>query len=154
MSASGTTSAAADLALDDQICFALYNASRALTNRYRQLLSPLGLTYPQYLVMLILWERGTATVSELGVSLQLDSGTLSPLLRRLEKSGLIMKTRLATDERTVLVSLTATGGALRSAAASIPSLICEATGLKSRDIAALRDQVTALAEHARAAVAV
>ena len=81
------------LSLEQQICFALYNASRALTSRYRELLEPLGLTYPQYLSMLVLWETGSATVSELGERLHLDSGTLSPLLRRLEANGLIRRER-------------------------------------------------------------
>src|ERR1700712_2247448 len=92
--------------LDEQICFALYSASRALTSRYRELLEPLELTYPQYLVLLVLWESGSTSVKGLGARVHLDSGTLSPLLRRLEVSGHITRSRLATDERSVLIELT------------------------------------------------
>ena len=138
------------LSLEQQICFALYNASRALTSRYRELLEPLGLTYPQYLSMLVLWETGSATVSELGERLHLDSGTLSPLLRRLEASGLIRRERAANDERVVNVSLTETGAALKAGAAGIPEQICLSTGLPVESIVALRDQVTAVADSVRA----
>ena len=124
------------LALDRQICFPLYAASRALTNRYRLLLEPLGLTYPQYLVMLVLWERGAVGVKELGAALRLDSGTLSPLLKRLQAAGLVERRRSAADERQVLVEPTAAGRALRERAASVPARIASATGL---DLAALEE---------------
>src|SRR5687768_2321767 len=93
------------LALDQQVCFALYSASRAITAAYRPLLAPLGLTYPQYLVMLALWERSPRTVRALGETLHLESGTLSPLLKRMEANGLITRTRSADDERQVLIGL-------------------------------------------------
>ncbi|RFA07983.1 MarR family transcriptional regulator [Subtercola boreus] len=136
--------------LDDQICFALYNASRALTARYRVLLEPLGLTYPQYLVLLVLWEQGATTVAELSERLALDSGTLSPLLRRLETAGLVSRMRLPADERSVLVSLTADGDALRSKTAGIQDQVCGATGLELPEIQELRDRVAGVAEHIRA----
>jgi DNA-binding MarR family transcriptional regulator len=140
--------------LDQQICFALYSASRALTSRYRALLEPLGLTYPQYLVLLVLWESGATSVTGLGARVHLDSGTLSPLLRRLEASGFITRSRLATDERSVLVELTQKAGDLRSKVAHIPASICEATGLSLPDLISLQTQVTSVAVHARAATQV
>lgn len=135
--------------LDEQICFALYNASRALTSHYRTLLEPLGLTYPQYLVLLVLWESGPISVSGLGVRVHLDSGTLSPLLRRLEGSGFITRSRRATDERSVMVELTSRGEALRSDVAHIAASICEATGLNVSEIVALQAQISSLATHVR-----
>ncbi|GAA4680342.1 MarR family winged helix-turn-helix transcriptional regulator [Frondihabitans cladoniiphilus] len=135
--------------LDEQICFALYSASRALTTRYRDLLVPLGLTYPQYLVFLVLWQSGPLTVSQLGERLHLDSGTLSPLLRRLEKAGHIVKTRVATDERSVLVSLTETGAALHEQAQGIPAEICAATGLDLPALQALTAQLNGVGDHVR-----
>ena len=100
------------LLLDDQLCFALYAASRAVTGLYRSLLDGLGLTYPQYLVMLVLWEGAELTVSELGERLYLDSATLTPLLKRLQSAGLVTRTRGASDERQVLIALTPAGRAL------------------------------------------
>ncbi|MCU1513202.1 MAG: MarR family transcriptional regulator [Microbacteriaceae bacterium] len=138
------------LHIDDQICFALYNASRAMTHRYRTLLEPLGVTYPQYLVLLVLWESDSLTVSALGERMQLDSGTLSPLLRRLEASGYVTRQRSADDERTVIVSLTETGDSLRSRARGIPQQVCAAAGLEPADLVALQKQIAALAEHVRA----
>ncbi|MCU1528680.1 MAG: MarR family transcriptional regulator [Frondihabitans sp.] len=143
------TSATATPLLDEQICFALYSASRALTSRYRELLEPLGLTYPQYLVFLVLWEEGPTSVSRLGERLRLDSGTLSPLLRRLDGAGLLERKRTAADERTVIISLTEAGEGLRELAAGIPARVCEATGLTPASIGALQQQVSALAEHVR-----
>ena len=95
------------LALDNQVCFSLYSASLAMTKLYKPLLDPLGLTYPQYLVMLVLWETDDVSVSTLGERLSLDSGTLTPLLKRLEAAGLVKRARSAEDERRVQVSLTA-----------------------------------------------
>ncbi len=138
--------------LDEQLCFALYSASRALTAHYRELLEPLGITYPQYLVLLVLWESGATTVRGLGARVQLDSGTLSPLLRRLEASGLITRSRVPTDERSVLVELTPRGDAMRSSVAHFPASICEASGLDVPSIIALRSQVGEVAAHVRARV--
>ncbi|MCJ0701972.1 MarR family transcriptional regulator [Frigoribacterium faeni] len=137
--------------LDEQICFALYSASRALTSRYRDLLEPLGITYPQYLVLLVLWEDGETGVSGLGQRLHLDSGTLSPLLRRLEAQGLVSRRRGSVDERAVQVALTPAGDALRSEAASIPERICEATGLSPDVLTALTEQLGGVADRVRAA---
>jgi DNA-binding MarR family transcriptional regulator len=115
------------LALDNQLCFSLYAASRAMTGLYRELLGDLGLTYPQYLVMLVLWERGTLTVKELSRALHLDSGTLSPLLRRLECAGLLTRERSSTDERVVEVSATPKGDELRARAEEVPArVLCAA----------------------------
>jgi DNA-binding MarR family transcriptional regulator len=136
----------ASLALDEQLCFALYAASRAVTAAYRPLLSRLGLTYPQYLVMLVLWERGAVPVKELGEALRLDYGTLSPLLKRLEAAELIRRTRQPADERSVLVEPTAAGRALRRRAHRVPAAIGAATGLSAREARRLRDQLTALTD--------
>jgi DNA-binding MarR family transcriptional regulator len=106
--------------LEYQLCFALYEASRATIDIYRPLLDELGITYPQYLVLLILWERGMCSVKEIGNLLHLDSGTLSPLLKRLEATGLIKRQRRANDERVVDISLTTEGHALQERAVSIP----------------------------------
>ncbi|MBG6106923.1 MarR family winged helix-turn-helix transcriptional regulator [Frigoribacterium sp. CG_9.8] len=135
--------------LDEQICFALYSASRALTVSYRDLLAPLGVTYPQYLVLLVLWETGSITVSDLGTRLQLHSGTLSPLLQRLEKAELITRSRRLDDERSVQISLTAAGSALSGPAAAIPEQICLATGIDLEQIRSLQKTLTAIADHVR-----
>jgi DNA-binding MarR family transcriptional regulator len=137
------------LGLDEQICFAIYSASRSLTARYRDLLAPLGLTYPQYLAMLVLWRSEPVTVRELGQRLQLDSGTLSPLVRRLEQAALVTKTRSAADERSVLIALTADGRDLEALAADIPNRICAATGLDLDGVVALRDQLIELTQNVR-----
>lgn len=113
------------LALDRQVCFALYAASRAVTAAYRPLLEPLGLTYPQYLVMLVLWERAPLPVHEIGGALRLDSGTLSPLLKRLEAAALVTRERSPEDERQVVVDLTADGRSLRDRAVDIPARLIE-----------------------------
>ena len=144
-----TVSEASAPRLDEQICFALYSASRALTARYRELLAPLGVTYPQYLVLLVLWETGAITVSALGTRLLLDSGTLSPLLQRLEKARLIDRTRRSDDERSVQISLTMAGSALSGPAAAIPEQICAATGVDVEQIRSLQNQLTAIADHIR-----
>ncbi|TMH29511.1 MAG: MarR family transcriptional regulator, partial [Betaproteobacteria bacterium] len=108
------------LQLDNQLCFALYSSSLAMTKLYKPLLDPLGLTYPQYLALLVLWERDALTVSELGERLFLDSGTLTPLLKRMEAAGWLQRERAADDERRVIVSLTAQGRALRDSARAVP----------------------------------
>jgi DNA-binding MarR family transcriptional regulator len=141
------------LGLNDQICFALYNASRALTSYYRVLLEPLGITYPQYLAILALGEFGPSGVAVLGDRLHLDSGTLSPLLKRLEAAGLVARERVAHDERSVEVSLTVEGQRLRERAADIPGLICASTGLDVADLVDLRQQIDALAASVRATTA-
>lgn len=115
--------------LDDQLCFALYAASRAVTSRYRPLLDELGLTYPQYLALLVLWERGPTPVGDIGTALHLDYGTLTPLVKRLETAGLVRRERRPDDERTVQVSLTEEGAALRERAACVPSAIGDAMAL-------------------------
>lgn len=135
-----------ELKLDRQVCFALYAASRAVTQLYRPLLDALGLTYPQYLVMLVLWERGPTTVKELSSRLELDSGTLSPLLKRLAAAGLVTRRRSAADERSVEVHLTDAGDALRSRAAAVPRRIAGATGLRLEELDALRRDLTRLTE--------
>ncbi|MGP2435776.1 MarR family winged helix-turn-helix transcriptional regulator [Streptomyces sp. JW3] len=117
------------LLLDDQLCFALYAASRAVTARYRPLLDALGLTYPQYLVLLVLWERDSISVRDLGAALQLESSTLSPLLKRLEAAGLLRRERRADDERSVAIRLTEAGAALQERAAEVPLAIGDAMGL-------------------------
>jgi len=117
------------LLLHDQLCFALYAASRAVTQRYRPLLDALNLTYPQYLVMLVLWEHGTVPIKDIGTALHLDYGTLTPLVKRLETNGLVHRERSAEDERTVLVKLTDQGTDLRTRAATVPAAIGAAMGL-------------------------
>lgn len=133
-----------DLLLRRQVCFALYAASRALTDVYRPILDEFGLTYPQYLVLLVLWERpdDAPTVSELGAELRLDSGTLSPLLKRLEGAGLVVRRRSARDERRVEVGLTEQGRALREQLCDVPQRIALATGLGIDELVALRDTLT------------
>jgi MarR family transcriptional regulator, organic hydroperoxide resistance regulator len=125
--------------LDDQVCFALYTAFRAVAALYRPLLDQLGLTYPQYLVMLVLWERGSSTMKELGAALQLDSGTLSPLLKRMEANGLVHRQRRRDDERSVDVTPTEKGQALRDAAHSVPQTLARSLDIPGDDLAALRD---------------
>ncbi|MEU7753992.1 MarR family transcriptional regulator [Micromonospora sp. NPDC049101] len=130
-----------DLGLRRQVCFALYAASRALTDVYRPILDEVGITYPQYLVLLVLWERpdDAPTVSELGTELRLDSGTLSPLLKRLEGAGLVVRRRSARDERRVEVGLTEQGAALREQLCDVPLRIAQATGLGIAELVTLRD---------------
>ncbi|MFF3911188.1 MarR family winged helix-turn-helix transcriptional regulator [Streptomyces sp. NPDC001848] len=139
------------LLLDDQLCFALYAAQRAVTAAYRPFLEDLGLTYPQYLVLLVLWERGETTVKELAAALRLDYGTVSPLLKRLEAAGLVRRERSARDERSVLVAVTGRGEELRERAARVPGALLTATGLDGPEIARLREELWRLAEKAEAA---
>ncbi|MFG3657191.1 MarR family winged helix-turn-helix transcriptional regulator [Streptomyces sp. NPDC047706] len=141
-----TTSAAEWLRLDRQICFTLNAASRAFGGMYRVVLKDLGLTYPQYLVMLVLWEDGEVPVKRLGERLRLDSGTLSPLLKRLEAAGLVRRERSVRDERSVQVRLTGEGDALRERALQVPQRIAAATGFdvdEIRDLGARLDRLTA-----------
>nr|WSW70878.1 MarR family transcriptional regulator [Streptomyces sp. NBC_00995] len=132
------------LRLDQQICFSLNAASRAFGSVYRVLLKDLGLTYPQYLVMLVLWEHGELPVKALGQRLRLDSGTLSPLLKRLETAGLVRRERSARDERSVHIHLTDEGTALRERALLVPRRIAAATGFGLDEIGDLRDRLDRL----------
>jgi len=132
------------LMLDRQLCFALYSASLAMTKLYKPLLDPLGLTYPQYLVMLVLWEGDGVAVSQLGERLALDSGTLTPLLKRLEAAGLVQRLRDAADERRVLLLLTPAGRALKSRATVVPECVSRATGCELDELAALTAKLKAL----------
>lgn len=132
------------LSLDGQVCFSLHAASRAFNGVYRVLLKELGLTYPQYLVMLVLWEHGEQPVKRLGERLRLDSGTLSPLLKRLEAAGLVRRERSALDERSVEVRLTDEGTALRARALEVPRRIAEATGFTLEEITTLRTTLNRL----------
>lgn len=132
------------LLLDDQLCFALYAAQRALTAAYRPLLDALGLTYPQYLVMLVLWERGELTVKELAGALRLDYGTVSPLLKRLESAGLVRRERSARDERSVLVAVTGRGEELRERAECVPSALLAGTRLTGAEAERLREDLRRL----------
>jgi DNA-binding MarR family transcriptional regulator len=125
------------LQLDQQLCFALYSASLAMTKVYKPLLEPLGLTYPQYLALLLLWERDGQTVGELGERLFLDSGTLTPLLKRMEAAGWLTRERAADDERRVIVSLTAAGRELRRQARAVPRQLVQATGCGAAELADL-----------------
>jgi MarR family transcriptional regulator, organic hydroperoxide resistance regulator len=132
------------LRLDNQLCFAFYATLRAVTQAYRPLLDALGLTYPQYLVLLVLWETDQISVTTLGERLFLDSGTLTPLLKRMESRGIIRRVRNATDERQVLVCLTAAGRKLKSSAAEIPEqIICKVGFPRDRSIR-LRTEIRAL----------
>lgn len=135
------------LQLDNQLCFALYSASLAMTKVYKPLLDAIGLTYPQYLVMLVLWEKDSLMVSAIGNQLSLDSGTLTPLLKRLETSGLLTRVRAVEDERRVHISLTAAGRALKVQAATIPGGIRQASHCTLPELAALTKQVQALRLH-------
>lgn len=132
------------LRLDNQVCFALYSASLAMTKLYKPLLDGIGLTYPQYLVMLVLWERDGLTVSEIGEQLYLDSGTLTPLLKRLEGAGLLERVRDAHDERRVRITLTPQGRALRDAAEKIPACVLQSTQCTLPELQALTQRLGAL----------
>lgn len=135
------------LHLDQQMCFALYSANLALHKVYRKLLGQLDLTYPQYLVMLVLWQRDEVTVSDIGEKLFLDSATLTPLLKRLEAAGLLVRQRAKADERQVIISLTAEGKALREKAQGIPEAIFCATECNMGEITALKQQLEVLRGH-------
>jgi len=136
------------LALDNQTCFALYAANRAMTALYRPVLATLGLTYPQYLVMLVLWEaesrEGAVRVSFVGQRLRLDTGTLTPLLKRLEGQGLIQRQRDADDERVVQVALTGKGRLLKAQAREVPGQLLCGSGLDPQRLASLRDELRSL----------
>ena len=141
---SSKTSDALTLALGDQLCFALYSASRAMSKVYRPLLEPLRLTYPQYLVMLVLWEGDGLKVSEIGERLYLDSATLTPVLKRLQSAGLVTRTRSSTDERRVLIALTSAGRALKARAARLPASILRAAACTVHDLVAFQARLESL----------
>ncbi|MDE2419454.1 MAG: MarR family transcriptional regulator [Burkholderiales bacterium] len=126
------------LRLDSQVCFPLYAASRMLTRAYQPFLDPLGITYPQYIVMMILWEDAPCTVSHVGQRAMLNTNTLTPLLKRLEQLGFIQRQRRATDERVVEISLTKAGKNLQPKCACIPSEMAQASGLPPEKIVALK----------------
>ena len=136
----------ATIGIDGQLCFALYSASRAMTAAYRPILADMNLTYPQYLVLLVLWEDEHVTVGRLGERLQLDSGTLSPLLKRLEANGFVRRERSRDDERLVEVTLTAAGRRLEKKAQCIPGELFTATGMSEKQAADLRDAVRQLTD--------
>lgn len=130
--------------LEDFLCFSIYAAEHAFGRTYKPLLAALGLTYPQYLAMTLLWEADDQTVGQLGAKLALESSTLTPLLKRLEADGLLTRQRDTQDERVVRVKLTKAGDQLRERAASVPACILNATGMSLEELSALREQITKL----------
>ena len=140
------------LRLDHQLCFALYASSLAMTKLYKPLLDPLGLTYPQYLVMLVLWETDGLAVSRIGERLQLDSGTLTPLLKRLEASGLVQRLRDSADERRVLLQLTREGRALKRRALAVPATVACASGCPLDELQSLTARLKTLRDQLAASV--
>lgn len=149
-STTSTTAAGADLlALDRQVCYALAVASRNVIALYKPVLEPMGLTHPQYLVMLALWEETPLTVSEVGRRVSLEPGTLSPLLKRLEAGGLVTRARDPRDERALAVSLTPAGARLRKRAEKVPPAILDRLGMELSELEDLRDGLTRLIAAAR-----
>src|SRR5918997_4138556 len=146
-----TTDTSACTTLDAQLCFALHDASRAIAASYRRGLAPLGLTYSQYVALLVLWEHGPVTMGRLCRELHLDSGTLSPLLQRLEERGRVVRRRRPEDERTVEVACTAEGDALREPALAVQRRVQAETGLEPADLARMRSELQALADQLRTA---
>ncbi len=137
------------LKLDNQLCFVLYAASRAVTQMYRPLLDEIDLTYPQYLVMLVLWERDGITVNEIGDLLQLDSGTLTPLLKKLEGRGLLSRERDRTDERRVIITLLPEGKKLKKRAVKIPEMLLCRSGLSADQFRELKNSINGVIERMR-----
>jgi MarR family transcriptional regulator, organic hydroperoxide resistance regulator len=140
------------LRLDNQVCFAIYSTAHAFNRIYKPLLDRLGLTYPQYLVMLVLWERDDVAVKEIGERLYLDSGTLTPLLKRLEAADLVKRTRSTADERQVLIALTAKGRALQERARTVPQSILAASACSVSELSALKNDLVALRDQLNAAL--
>src|SRR5205085_5743758 len=140
------------LLLANQLCFAVYSTAHAFNRFYKPMLDRLGLTYPQYLVMLVLWEQDGVPVKEIGERLFLDSGTLTPLLKRLEAAGLVKRTRSREDERQVIVALTAQGEALKEKARSLPLSILAASECSVAELAALKKEVERLRDKLNAAL--
>jgi len=149
--ASATAPGVDVLALENQVCFALAVASRSVIGLYRPVLEPLGLTHPQYLVMLALWERDERSVRELGAVLQLEPATLSPLLKRLEASGLVDRRRNAADERKLDVTLTPAGRALRAQAEKVPVRMMEILGMQVQELQAVQTSLRSMIAAATAA---
>ena len=141
------------LQLGNQVCFAIYSTAHAFNRVYKPLLDRLGLTYPQYLVMLVLWEQDGVTVKEIGDRLFPDSGTLTPLLKRLEAAHLVKRTRSTEDERQVLISLTPQGVVLKEKARAVPQAILAASACSVGEISAIRSDLVALRDRLNAAVA-
>ena len=141
------------LRLDNQICFAVYSTAHAFNRFYKPLLDKLGLTYPQYLVMMVLWERDGVPVKDIGERLFLDSGTLTPLLKRLEAAGLLKRTRSSEDERQVLIALTPQGHALKEKARGVPQSILAASECSVAELSALKREMAALRDRLNAAFA-
>jgi len=141
----------APLQLGNQICFAIYSAAHAFNRVYKPLLDRLGLTYPQYLVMLVLWEQDGVTVKEIGQRLHLDSGTLTPLLKRLEAAQLLKRARDTEDERQVLISLTPQGLALKDRARAVPQAILAASACSVGELSAIRNELVALRDRLNSA---
>ncbi|RXH24033.1 MarR family winged helix-turn-helix transcriptional regulator [Bradyrhizobium zhanjiangense] len=146
------SAADAPLRLDNQICFAVYSAAHAFNRVYKPLLERLGLTYPQYLVMLVLWERDDVPVKDIGEKLFLDSGTLTPLLKRLEAAHLVKRTRSSEDERQVLIALTPQGYALKDKARSVPQSILAASDCSVPELVAMKDEIVALRDRLNAVI--
>ncbi len=144
MAKTDTPSSEELMKLDDFLCFAIYSANHAFTRVYKPLLDELELTYPQYLVMVVLWEKDDQTVGNLGEKLFLESSTLTPMLKRLEAMGYISRVRDRTDERQVRVRLTDTGRALREKASAVPNGIVDATGMEPAEMARLKREIAAL----------
>ncbi len=140
------------LKLDNQICFAVYSATHAFNRVYKPLLDRLGLTYPQYLVMLVLWERDGIPLKDIGERLFLDSGTLTPLLKRLETAQLVKRARSTEDERQVLIALTAQGQALKEKARSVPMSILAASDCSVGELTAMKNEIVALRDRLNAVV--
>jgi MarR family transcriptional regulator, organic hydroperoxide resistance regulator len=140
----------APLRLDHQLCFAIYSTAHAFNRVYKPLLDRLGLTYPQYLVMLVLWERDGVPVKDIGERLFLDSGTLTPLLKRLEAAQFIKRTRDAADERQVLIALTPQGQALREKARTVPQSILAASACSVAELSAMKNDLVALRDRLNA----
>ena len=144
MNDTSTDTQLSGLALDNQLCFAVYSASHAITRLYKPMLDALGITYPQYLVLLVLWERDGVRVGEVGERLMLETSTLTPLLKRLEALGLVTRMRSPSDERQVIISLTPKGRDLRAKAAGVPERMFAATGCSLPEIQELREALVAL----------
>jgi len=140
------------LRLDNQVCFAVYSAAHAFNRVYKPLLDRLGLTYPQYLVMLVLWERDGVPLKDIGERLFLDSGTLTPLLKRLEAAGLLKRNRSSEDERQVKITLTAQGQALKEKARSVPLSILDASSCSVAELSDVKNEIVALRDRLNAAV--
>ena len=129
------------LKLDNQLCFAVYAFSREITNQYKPMLHELGLTYPQYLVLLVLWQHKEQTVNQLGEQLRLDSGTLTPLLKRMEQKGVLTRTRSESDERVVMVSLTTKGKAMKTKAQCIPEKLAQSLNMSVKEVMQLQKTI-------------